>query len=75
MNRYLLILLCVLFPSVLMAQNNALPAAPHLLLKGHAAQRYVPDRFTIHLSVDVVDKAPSIARSKVEAHVNRSWVR
>ncbi len=71
MKRCLLILLCVLLPAMSMAQDNSLPAAPHLLVKGHAAQRYVPDRFTIHLSVDVVDKSPGVARSKVEAHVKQ----
>lgn len=41
------------------------------MVKGHAAQRYVPDRFTIHLVVDVVDKSPGVGRAKVEAHVKQ----
>jgi uncharacterized protein YggE len=71
MKRWMFSMLLLLSPCVALAQANALPAAPHLLVRGDAAQRYVPARFTIHLSVDVVDKAPAVARSKVEAHVKQ----
>lgn len=71
MKSLMIALLLLLSPCVALGQVNALPSAPHLLVKGHAQGRYVPDRFTIHLSVDVVNKAPAIARSKVEAHVRQ----
>ena len=71
MKPLMIWLLLLLSPCVALAQVNALPAAPHLLVKGHAQGRYVPDRFTIHLSVDVVNKAPAVARTKVEAHVKQ----
>ncbi|WEN16017.1 SIMPL domain-containing protein [Rhodanobacter sp. AS-Z3] len=71
MKRLLVALALLLGPSAVLAQVNALPAAPHLLVKGHAQGRYVPDRFTIHLTVNVVNKAPAIARTKVEAHVKQ----
>ena len=71
MKRLAISLWLLATPCAVLAQANALPAAPHLLVKGHAQGRFVPDRFTIHLAVDVVDKAPAIARSRVEAHVSR----
>lgn len=64
MKRLMISLLLLMSPCVALAQANALPAAPHLLVKGHAQGRYVPDRFTIHLTVDVVNKAPAIARTR-----------
>lgn len=71
MKRLMISLLLLLSPCVALAQANALPAAPHLLVKGHAQGRYVPDRFTIHLAVDVVNKAPAVARARVETHVKQ----
>lgn len=72
MNRFLSLLAMLLcFPSFGLAQINTLPSAPHLLVKGHAEARYVPDRFTIHLNVDVTDMSPDVARIKVEAHMRR----
>lgn len=70
--KHLLVVLAMLgLPVIGLAQINTLPSAPHLLVKGHAEVRYVPDRFTIHLNVDVTDVSPDVARSKVEAHMRQ----
>lgn len=70
--RRLLVSLCVLLlPAAGVAQINTLPSSPHLLVKGHAEARVIPDRFTIHLNVDVTDMSPNIAREKVEAHMRQ----
>lgn len=71
MKRWMFSMLLVLSPCTVLAQANALPAAPHLLVKGHAQGRYVPDRFTVKLVVDVIDKSPAVARSKVEAYMQQ----
>ncbi len=69
MKRSIILLLLLSTPCVALAQANALPAAPHLLVKGHAQGRYVPNRFTVKLDVAVTDKSPAIARAKVETYV------
>lgn len=69
MRKLLLSLLVLLMPVLAAAQINTLPSAPHLLVKGHAEVRVVPDRFTIHLTVDVTNMSPNVAREKVEAHM------
>ncbi|WHZ20333.1 MAG: hypothetical protein OJF55_002482 [Rhodanobacteraceae bacterium] len=61
----------LLLPTLAAAQINSLPSAPHLLVKGHAEARVVPDRFTIHLNVDVTDMSPDVARRKVEMHMQQ----
>lgn len=71
MKRWIFLLAASLLPLTSMAQINALPSAPHLLVKGHAEGRYVPDRFTISLTVDVVDKVPARARAKVEVYMQQ----
>ena len=71
MQRLLVSLCVLLLPTVAAAQINTLPSAPHLLVKGRAEARVVPDRFTIHLNVDVTDMSPNIAREKVEAHMRQ----
>jgi len=58
------------WPVLAMAQINSLPSAPHLLVKGHAEARYVPDRFTIEIVLDVTDPKPDRARAKVEAYMD-----
>lgn len=42
-----------------------------MLVKGHAEVRVVPDRFTIHLTVDVTNMSPDVARKKVEDHMRQ----
>jgi hypothetical protein len=69
--RRLIAAFCVLLPMLAVAQINTLPSAPHLLVKGHAEVRVIPDRFTIRLNVDVTDMSPNTAREKVEAHVRQ----
>lgn len=71
MRKWLVILLAGFVPTLAWSQINTLPSAPHLLVKGHAEVRVVPDRFTIHLNVDVTDMSPDVARHKVEAHMQR----
>ena len=71
MSKCLAALLAAFLPVLAVAQINTLPSAPHLLVKGHAEARYVPDRFTIDLNVDVTDMSPDIARSKVEGHMRQ----
>jgi uncharacterized protein YggE len=71
MKRLMISMLLLLSPCVALAQANALPAAPHLLVKVHAQGRYVPNRFTVTLNISVTDKSPAIARSKVEAYAKQ----
>jgi len=50
-------------------QANSIPAARHLVVKGHAEREVLPDRFTIHMTVDAVDIRPEAARNRVQGHV------
>lgn len=69
--KQLLVALAVLcLPLAALAQVNTLPSVPHLLVTGHAEANVVPDRFTIHLNVDVTNLVPDVARRKVEAHMD-----
>ncbi|HKZ10325.1 MAG TPA: SIMPL domain-containing protein [Rhodanobacteraceae bacterium] len=69
MSKWLPILLAALVPTLAVGQINTLPSAPHLLVKGHAEAKVIPDRFTIHLNVDVTDMSPDVARREVETHM------
>ena len=69
MKRWIFALAVLWLPTMVHAQVNALPAAPHLLVKGHAENRYMPDRFTISVVVDVTDLNPGKARQKVDKHM------
>jgi uncharacterized protein len=72
MSRWIsrvLVALLALVPALAGAQVNAIPPAPHLLVKGHAEGSYIPDRFSIQLQVTVTDMVPELARAKVEAHM------
>ena len=71
MRKWFVILLTAFVPMLASGQINTLPSAPHLLVKGHAEVRVVPDRFTIHLNVDVTDMSPDVARRKVETHMQQ----
>ena len=71
MSKCFAVLLAAFVPVLAVAQINTLPSAPHLLVKGHAEARVVPDRFAIHLNVDVTDMSPNIARQKVEVHMQQ----
>ncbi|MFT3897106.1 MAG: SIMPL domain-containing protein [Thermomonas sp.] len=50
-------------------QVNTIPAARHLVIKGHAQQDVLPDRFTIRMTIQSVDMKPDSARNRVQAHV------
>ena len=54
------------------AQANTLPSQPHLLVKGQAQREVMPDRFTLQLAMDRVDRDADLARSKVEQDVARA---
>lgn len=71
MARWWFPLLVALMPAWASAQVNALPSAPHILVRGHAEGRYIPDRFTIRLLVTATDPVPEQARARVEDHVQR----
>lgn len=71
MKRLLALIVMLGLPAVGYTQVNTLPSAPHLLVKGHAEARYVPDRFTIQLIVDVTNMSPDVARRKVEVHMQQ----
>lgn len=67
--KYIVIALLALAPLGVHAQINTLPAAPHLLVRGHAEASYVPDRFSITLKVQVTDPIADTARQRVEDHM------
>lgn len=71
MSRWNFLIALLFAPTLAIAQVNALPSVPHLLVKGHAEGRYEPDRFTINLLVQATAKAPDAARAKVEAHMQQ----
>ncbi len=71
MSRWIFLIATLVAPALATAQVNALPSAPHLLVSGHAEGRYVPDRFTIKLLVQVTNKVPDTARAQVEAHMQQ----
>lgn len=69
--RWIFVLITMLMPALASAQVNALPDAPHLLVKGHAEGNYVPDRFTVELQVTATDPSPGKARTQVEQHISQ----
>nr|WP_295382433.1 SIMPL domain-containing protein [Pseudoxanthomonas sp.] len=54
-------------PMLASAQMNALPAQPHLLVKGQGVRTVIPDRFTVALDLQVTDLDTDAARQKVQA--------
>ncbi len=62
----LVLMLCAPFAA---AQVNALPALPHLLVKGEATRDVVPDRFTVSITVSALDMQPEIARERVQTNL------
>ncbi|AEO40779.1 SIMPL domain-containing protein [Xanthomonas campestris pv. zingibericola] len=53
-------------PTVGMAQINALPSQPHLLVKGQAFRTVDPDRFIVDLKISKTELQPDLARKFVE---------
>lgn len=62
-------LLLVLGAPLAMAQVNALPSLPHLLVKGEASREVVPDRFTVSVTLSALDMQPELARERVQANL------
>lgn len=50
-------------------QTNVIPSARHIVIKGHAEQDVLPDRFTIRMTVEAIDVQPEQARNRVQAHI------
>lgn len=67
MNRLLWATVFLSTPMLAAAQMNALPALPHLLVKGQGTRTVVPDRFTVSLDLQVTDLDTDAARRKVQA--------
>lgn len=71
MPRWIAVFAALLMPAFAAAQVNAIPPAPHLLVKGHAEGHYVPDRFVVSLQVMETNMAPDLARQQVETHMTQ----
>ena len=69
MKRWMFVLAALLLPGMVYAQAHTLPDAPHILVKGHADGRYVPDRFSVQLQVTATDPSPGKARDIVEKRI------
>jgi len=66
-NALFCALLACAFP--VFGQANTIPAARHLVVKGHAQRDVLPDRFTIRMTVETVDRQPDLARARVQTHI------
>lgn len=66
-----ILLLCTLLACLppAFAQDNTIPAARHLVVKGHAQRDVLPDRFILRMTVSTTDLKPDAARARVQAHV------
>ncbi len=53
------------------AQANSIPSQPHLLVKGNASRKVMPDRFMVKVALESVDMQTDIARRKVQANAER----
>ncbi len=62
-------LLLALCAPLAMAQVNALPSLPHLLVKGEASRDVVPDRFTVSVTLSAIDMQPELARERVQTNL------
>lgn len=69
MKRWMFMLAALALPVMAHAQAHTLPDAPHILVKGHAEGRYVPDRFTVNIQVTATDLSPAKARDAVEKRI------
>lgn len=67
----LLLLLCLCASAPAIAQVNALPSLPHLLVKGEATRSVVPDRFKVGVSLDATDLNPGKAREIVQDNLGK----
>ncbi len=72
MNRVgLLLLLCLCASAPAIAQVNALPSLPHLLVKGEATRSVVPDRFKVGVNLESTDMNPGKARETVQGNLGK----
>jgi uncharacterized protein YggE len=71
MKRFLIAAILGVASNVSLAQVNALPPTPHILVYGHAEARAIPDQFKISMTVSVTDPSADTAREKVQAHVEQ----
>ncbi len=69
MKKFLLAAILGTASGSALAQVNALPPTPHILVFGHAQARAIPDQFKINISVSVTDPSADAARKKVQAYV------
>lgn len=69
--RMFVLLSALLWAVPVMAQVNALPSLPHLLVKGSANRDVVPDRFTVTITLSATDMRPELAREQVQANLAR----
>ncbi|MQP74383.1 DUF541 domain-containing protein [Stenotrophomonas sp. MYb238] len=53
------------------AQANSVPSQPHLLVKGDASRKVMPDRFVVKVALESVDMQTDIARRKVQVNAER----
>lgn len=53
------------------AQANTVPSQPHLLVKGNAERTVMPDRFRVEVGLESIDMQTDVARSRVQANVER----
>lgn len=67
--RMLALLLALLWALPAAAQVNAIPSAPHLLVKGSANRDVVPDRFTVAVALSATDMRPELARERVQRNL------
>ncbi len=65
----LLLLLSLGVSAPAIAQVNALPSLPHLLVKGEATRSVVPDRFKVGVNLESTDLKPEKARETVQGNL------
>lgn len=53
-------------------QANTIPSQPHLLVKGDASRKVMPDRFVVKIALESVDMQTDVARRKVQANAERT---
>ena len=68
-KRILMVLAILMTTGPALAQVNALPSLPHLLVKGSADRDVVPDRFTVSVTLATTDLSPDRARETVQKNL------
>ena len=70
MRSLVFLLLSTFFVGELVAQVNAIPNAPHLLVYGHAEALAIPDQFEIKIQIKVTDLDSNLARKKMSEYID-----